>query len=69
MMTDGGGEMLIEEIKAGDFHLTVMIGDQRFDCGSYLNRAAAAQAGRLFIERKRGEQEGQKKRPRKKRPG
>ncbi|WP_158284516.1 hypothetical protein [Azospirillum sp. TSO35-2] len=28
---------------------------QRFDCGRYINRVAAMQAGRLFVQRKEGE--------------
>jgi hypothetical protein len=57
------------EIKATGpekFELTVIFEGQRFDCGSYLNRASAAQAGRLFVQRKQGEQAGRKKAPRKK---
>jgi hypothetical protein len=61
------GEIRIDEAKPGDFRLTVIHDGQEFACGSYVSRAAAAQAGRLFLERKRGEAEGRKKRPRGKR--
>jgi hypothetical protein len=57
------------EIKAAGpetFELTVIFDGQRFDCGRYLNRAAAAQAGKLFVQRKEGEAAGRKKSPRKK---
>ena len=57
------------EIKATgpeSFALTVTFDGRRYDCGSYLNRAAAAQAGRLFVQRKEGETAGRKKSPRKK---
>lgn len=59
-------EILIEQIAANDFRLTVIVDGESFICGSYLNRAAAQQAGRLMIERKAGEVQGRKKRPRKK---
>jgi hypothetical protein len=59
-------EILIEQIGSTDFRLTVIADGQRFDCGSYINRVAALQAGRLFVERKKGEESGRKKRPRKK---
>ena len=62
-MTDGAQ---IDEIGPQQFQLTVTFDGQRFDCGTYINRAEAMKAGRLFIERKAGEQIGQKKRPRKK---
>lgn len=48
------------------FELTVTVDGQRFACGSYLNRAAAMQAGKLFVQRKEGEAAGRKKSPRKK---
>jgi hypothetical protein len=57
----------IDEIGPQNFALTVIYDGQRFECGSYLNRAAAMQAGRLFVERKEGERQGRKKRPRGKR--
>jgi hypothetical protein len=59
-------ETIIEQVAQDDFRLTVIVDGQRFACGSYVNRAAAQQAGRLFVERKKGEARGQKKRPRKK---
>lgn len=57
----------VDEIGPQNFALTVIFEGQRFACGSYLNRASAMQAGRLFVERKEGEQAGRKKRPRGKR--
>lgn len=56
----------IEEQGPGKFALTVRYGGQEFACGTYLNRAAAAQAGKLFVERKQGEEAGRRKRPRRK---
>ena len=56
----------IEETAPGTFTLAVTFEGRRFECGNYLNRAAAMQAGRLFIQRKEGEAAGQKRRPRKK---
>jgi hypothetical protein len=50
------------------FELAVTVDGQRFECGNYLDRAAAHRAGRLFVERKEGEQAGRKKMPRRKRP-
>jgi hypothetical protein len=57
----------VDETGPQKFALTVVFDGQRFECGSYLNRAAAMQAGRLFVERKQGEAAGRKKRPRGKR--
>jgi hypothetical protein len=56
----------ISEVGPQKFELSVTFGGQRFDCGNYLNRAAAHQAGRLFVARKEGEQAGHKKSPRRK---
>ena len=56
----------IEEAPPGTFTLAVTFEGRRFECGNYLNRAAAMQAGRLFLQRKEGEAAGQKRRPRKK---
>ncbi|CAO3355165.1 hypothetical protein [Azospirillum palustre] len=47
--------ILVEETGPQSFTLTVTFDGQRFECGSYLNRAAAMQAGRLFLQRKEGE--------------
>ena len=60
------GSIEIEETGPQAFALTVVFEGRRFDCGRYLNRAAAMQAGRLFLQRKEGEAEGQKKRPKRK---
>ncbi|MEI6559079.1 MAG: hypothetical protein WCO00_11805 [Rhodospirillaceae bacterium] len=49
------------------FTLAVTVDGQRFECGRYLNRAAALQAGRLFVQRKEAEAVGQKRQPRAKR--
>jgi len=47
--------IIVDEIAPQSFTLTVMFNGQRFDCGTYINRAAAMQAGRLFLQRKEGE--------------
>jgi hypothetical protein len=59
-------EIRIDQVTHNDFRLTVIFDGQTFVCGSYLTRVAAHQAGRLMIERKEGEKQGQKKRPRRK---
>lgn len=56
----------VEEIGPQKFALTVTSDGQRFDCGTYISRAAALQAGRLFVARKEGEKAGRQKRPRRK---
>jgi hypothetical protein len=56
----------IEEIGAQKFELVVIFDGERFDCGNYISRTAAMTAGRLFLERKEGEQRGRQKRVRKK---
>jgi hypothetical protein len=56
----------IREVGPQQFALAVTFDGQRFECGNYLNRAAAHQAGRLFVTRKEGEQAGRKKSPRRK---
>jgi len=58
----------IDEIGPQKFTLVVTFDDQRFECGNYISRAAAMQAGRLFVQRKEGEAVGRHARPRKK-PG
>ena len=58
-------EILVEEIGDQKFSLTVTFADQRFECGTYISRAGAMQAGRLFVTRKEGEQIGRQKRPHK----
>ena len=57
----------ITETTPGTFALAVTFDGQIFQCGSYINRAEAMKAGKLFVERKEGERAGQKKRPRGKR--
>jgi hypothetical protein len=54
----------IREVGPQKFELSVTFAGQRFECGNYLNRAAAHQAGRLFCARKEAEQLGRKKTPR-----
>ena len=56
----------IREVGPQKFELAVTYDGQRFECGNYLNRSAAQQAGRLFVARKEGEQVGRRKSPRKK---
>ena len=60
-------EIRIEQLGPDKFGLTVLFGGQSFECGLYISRVAALQAGKLFVERKQGESEGRKKRPRGKR--
>jgi hypothetical protein len=67
-MTAPEPSMLVQEIAPRKFSLTVTVGGQVFDCGSYISRAEATQAGKLFLERKQGEEAGRRKRPRKKAP-
>ncbi len=56
----------IAELGPEKFGLAITFDGQRFDCGTYLNRAAAQQAARLFIARKEGEAAGRRKSPRRK---
>ena len=60
------GLVQVDEIGTQKFALVVTFDGQRFECGTYINRVAASQAGKLFVERKQGETAGRKKRPRKK---
>jgi hypothetical protein len=66
MTAKAEGHLQIEEIGPEKFTLVVTYDGQRFDCGNYISRGAAMQAGRLFLERKAGESAGRQKRPRKK---
>ncbi|PKU25048.1 hypothetical protein [Telmatospirillum siberiense] len=61
-----GAALEIEELGPQKFALAVTFDGQRFDCGTYISRGAAMQAGRLFIDRKEGERASMRKRPRKK---
>ncbi|MDR3515100.1 MAG: hypothetical protein P4M00_04730 [Azospirillaceae bacterium] len=54
----------IDQIDAQTFTLSVTVDGQRFDCGNYLTRMAAVEAGRQFVRRKEGERAGRKSRPR-----
>ena len=56
----------VDELGPQKFALSVTFAGQRFECGNYLSRAAALQAGRLFVQRKEGEAAGQRSRPRRK---
>jgi hypothetical protein len=56
----------IDETGSQKFTLVVTVDGQRFECGTYISRAAAQQAGKLFVARKEGEKTGRKKSPRKK---
>ncbi|MFD1624211.1 hypothetical protein [Azospirillum griseum] len=56
----------IEETGPQTFVLAVTFDGQRFDCGNYISRAAAMQAGRLFVQRKEGEAGGARERGRRK---
>jgi hypothetical protein len=56
----------VEECGPQKFALAVIFNGQHFDCGIYISRASAMQAGRLFVTRKEGELVSQGKKPRKK---
>ncbi len=45
----------VEEAGSQTFTLAVTVNGERFSCGTYISRAAALQAGRLFVQRKEGE--------------
>jgi len=60
------GEIVITEDGPQTFTLAVVWDGQRFECGNYISRPAAQLAGRLFLQRKEGEQAGPKKRAKKK---
>lgn len=47
--------IVVDEAGPQKFTLTVIFAGQRFECGNYISRAAAMQAGRLFVQRKEGE--------------
>ena len=71
--TDSAGShsaaIQVDETGPQAFALSVTMEGRRFECGSYISRAAALQAGRLFVQRKEGEAAGQRRRPRQKRGG
>jgi hypothetical protein len=56
----------IHEVGPQKFELVVTFDGQRFECGNYLNRAAAQQAAKLFVARKEGERASRKKSPQRK---
>jgi hypothetical protein len=64
---DRQSEIRIEQRGPDIVELTVLFDGQSFACGTYISRVAAMQAGKLFLDRKEGEREGRKKRPRGKR--
>ena len=71
MKTDAAAQppaIKVDETGPGTFVLTVIFEGRRFECGNYISRAAALQAGRLFVQRKVGEAAGQRGRPKRK-PG
>ncbi|MBY6260370.1 hypothetical protein EI613_00320 [Azospirillum sp. 412522] len=57
-MKPAPSSIIVDEAGPQKFTLTVMFGGQRFDCGSYISRPAAMQAGRLLIQRKESEAAG-----------
>lgn len=59
-------EIHIDEAGPQKFNLTVTFNGQRFECGNYISRAAAMQAGRLFVQRKEGEMGGHREQGRRK---
>ncbi|MTJ80124.1 MAG: hypothetical protein F8N37_03740 [Telmatospirillum sp.] len=61
-----GSSLTIEEVAPQKFSLRVTVDNESFDCGFYISRAAADQAGRLFLARKAAERDGRRKRPRRK---
>jgi hypothetical protein len=58
------GTLRIDPLAEQKFALIVTWKGQNFDCGTYISRTAAQRAGKLFLDRKRGEETGRKKRPR-----
>ena len=65
-MTPPPAAIQVDESGPQTFTLTVTFDGQRFECGNYISRVAALQAGRLFVQRKEGEAVGQRSRPRRK---
>jgi hypothetical protein len=65
-MKPASSTIQIDETGSQQFTLVVTFNDQRFECGNYISRAAAMQAGKLFVQRKEGEAVGQRARTRKK---
>lgn len=48
----------VDEAGPQSFTLAVTFEGRRFDCGTYISRIAALQAGRLFVQRKEAEAAG-----------
>jgi hypothetical protein len=65
-MTAPASTIQVDELAPQAFALTVTFEGQSFACGRYLSRAAALQAGRLFVQRKEGEAASGRQRSRKK---
>ncbi|MDR3438868.1 hypothetical protein [Telmatospirillum sp.] len=64
--SSSASSIVIDELAPQKFSLRVVFDDRQFDCGTYISRAAAQQAGRLFVARKEGERTGRQKRPQRK---
>ncbi|WP_448190834.1 hypothetical protein [Azospirillum sp. sgz301742] len=67
-MKPAAATVQVDETGPQTFTLVVTFDGQRFECGTYISRPAALQAGRLFVQRKEGEAGGQRARGRRK-PG
>lgn len=65
-MTAVPATIQVDEIGPQKFTLAVTFDGQRFECGNYISRPAAMQAGRLFVQRKEGEADGPRARGRRK---
>jgi hypothetical protein len=63
-MSSEESAITITETGPQKFSLTVRFGAEQFECGTYISRTAAMQAGKLFVDRKQGEAVGRLKRPR-----
>ncbi len=57
----------VSELGPQKFSLVVTFDGRRFECGTFLSRAEALKAGRLFVARKQGEEAARGKRPGRKR--
>ncbi len=66
-MAAPGNGVEVTELGPQKFSLVVTFDGRRFECGTYVSRAEALKAGRLFMERKQGEEAARGKRPGRKR--
>ena len=57
-MKPAASSIHVDEVGPQTFTLAVTFAGQRFECGNYINRVAAMQAGRLFVQRKEAEAAG-----------